>query len=433
MTMRVLLLTQRFHPARAVGAVRWTALSEALADLDTEVRVICRRQPGEGTDPSVRVELALRRGQEPDSGTPTPPVPPSDDRPAAWGARARRSISNLAIPDTAALAWWRRRHAVLAAARRAAPEVIVSTSPPHGIHLLAGWLSRQLATPLIIDFRDPYVGDSRYDRPGLPPWRQLNARLERRLIGRADAILTASDDHHRDLQARYPNRASVIRHIPNGYYPAPTIDPENIEPGPSRPVLAVVGRAPMAELATVVEAARRHWSGESLRLMTVGLPEAHISQLRSMVPVEDYGWTSDHELATVLAKATMLTMVLSEHRGSGGGTSTKLYPYLDSGKPILAVNPKAADLQLLHRWSRFRALYQPNVHSALAALAELDAPPEGSAKSEGDGNQMDLAAFRDRYRWEAVAEQVRDVIADVVERRTPESGPGSHILLDGFR
>jgi glycosyltransferase involved in cell wall biosynthesis len=272
---------------------------------------------------------------------------------------------------------------------------------------LGGWLSRRLATPFIVDFRDPYVGDIRYDRFPYPPWRQASRIIEARIVRRADAVLTAGESHRAELAERYPNQADRIIHIPNGFTPT------HAEPSASISdtiELAVVGTAAHDELKTVATAAAALWPTQ-LRLHAIGLDPSQVQDLRASVDqleIVDHGWLPAPEIAAILHRSALLLLVLSERRGAAGGTSTKLYQYLDANRPILALNPTDADHRLLERWATFATLRQPSLATASKALTTLNTTP---------ATAHDTEAFRQQYAWPAIAERLTAILD--TKRRTP--------------
>lgn len=404
---RALLLTQRFSPARSVAAVRWSALVDHLAPEGIDVRVICHRYPGDGLGHDDRVVLEIPRGAV------RPEVGPNDAIRLDDGsgritlkARAMVQARRLSVLPTSSISWFRRWREVLAVVDRVRPDVIVSTSPPHDLHAFAVVLARKVGLPLVIDFRDPYVDDARYDRPRLPPWRQAIRALERWYVRSARSLLTAGATHLEELRARYPDRGSDFHHVPNGFHPSDG-SPSAIgeRDGDDDPIeLGVVASAPAHELEVVVRGARLAWPDRSIRLHSFGLPEDALAPLRSLVEVVSHGWLSPTELGQALDVADVLLLVLSPSRAAGGGTSTKLYQYLERARPILAVNPCDADVPLLERWSTHRIVRDPSESDAARALAELATT----------GPVIDATGFADTYGWPHLA----GLVADVIRRST---------------
>ena len=69
-------------------------------------------------------------------------------------------------------------------------DAIFSSAPPYTAHLIAARLSRQSGVPLVVDFRDDWVGNPRHVYP-TPLHRYLNGRLER--LGASMGFSIAND------------------------------------------------------------------------------------------------------------------------------------------------------------------------------------------------------------------------------------------------
>ena len=128
-----------------------------------------------------------------------------------------RYPSILAIPDRW-IGWW--PWAVAAGRRivRSDPvDVIYSTSPHATAHLIALALVRRARVPWVVDFRDPWYEDP--PEPGTTRIGHFAARrLERRVVARADRIVASTARLRNMLAARYPWRPQdAFLAIPNGY------------------------------------------------------------------------------------------------------------------------------------------------------------------------------------------------------------------------
>ena len=119
------------------------------------------------------------------------------------------------VPDSYNLWAWRaaRVAAALRAERRI--DLVYTTLPPFSAAWV-GYRLRRAGLPWVADYRDLWTGDVL--REWLPGWRtRLERRIERRMIGKADAIITVSEqktDYVRRLIGGPVARWSTIT---NGY------------------------------------------------------------------------------------------------------------------------------------------------------------------------------------------------------------------------
>jgi glycosyltransferase involved in cell wall biosynthesis len=135
-------------------------------------------------------------------------------RPAAVGTRAgwRQIVSE--IFDTPDELWPWAFPALAAARQRLAQgdiQAVLTTSPPETVHLIGRQLQREFALPWVADLRDLWSYDHFRQRPG---WKlALLRQLERRLLNRADALVTVSPgflETERQLLQPGPSRQVII-------------------------------------------------------------------------------------------------------------------------------------------------------------------------------------------------------------------------------
>src|SRR5262249_7800982 len=114
------------------------------------------------------------------------------------------------------------------AIRRHRPDAILTSGPPHFTHRVGRHLRRWTGLPWVADFRDPWAAGDRSPMT----WKitERDERDELSVMREADAIV-ANTPGARDLLGRaYPQYASKMSAITNGY------DPEEFatSPGPRR-------------------------------------------------------------------------------------------------------------------------------------------------------------------------------------------------------
>ena len=248
--MRILLLSWFFPPNNTVAALRVGKLARYLHQRGHDVRVVTSHKPSgdrslRGEIPQERIfetnwfniDEKFRRLSAPwrrrrgDAANPSPA--PATPAVTHGGVTIRRRLATLYghvvhFPDRyvgwtpylvrggeKALTDWR-------------PDLIYASAPPHSVFLAANILKRRHGIPLIAEFRDRWMDDP-YDAP--PPWRRwLETRLENRLIGAADAIVTVSRPWADAYVEKYGKPTALVY---NGFDPEDFAEPA--EPVPPRP------------------------------------------------------------------------------------------------------------------------------------------------------------------------------------------------------
>jgi glycosyltransferase involved in cell wall biosynthesis len=95
--------------------------------------------------------------------------------------------------------------------RREKVDVIISTGPPHTVHLIAARVSKRFSIPWIADFRDPWTGIDYFDKLALTPVaRRLHQRLEYKILTQASSVITVSPFLQKMLEGISKRKIHVI-------------------------------------------------------------------------------------------------------------------------------------------------------------------------------------------------------------------------------
>src|SRR5690606_32411933 len=97
-------------------------------------------------------------------------------------------------------------------------ETIITTGPPHSMHLIGLKLKRRFpGLQWIVDFRDPWLDQDYLDKfkPGRRAMRK-QAYFEQEVLQSADKVLTVSPSWGESLRKRGAKKVAVVT---NGYDP----------------------------------------------------------------------------------------------------------------------------------------------------------------------------------------------------------------------
>ena len=258
---------------------------------------------------------------------------------------------NLFIPD--ARCWWVKPSVkYLKEYLKEHPvDAIISTGPPHSMHLIAMKLKEQLGIPWIADFRDPWTEIDYYNDLHLTRRSdRKHHELEREVLTKADKVVTVGPDGARRL-GRIGNRN--VRVIYNGF------DRDDTDQTPvalpdkfTITYLGVLSKIQnpknlwkaMGELVKENESfandLRINMIGQIDNTVVSSINENGLSQQVSYSP-----YIPHNQVATVHRGSTLLLLLLmpdSEPRAKGLVTG-KLFEYMASGRPILCIGPEHGD------------------------------------------------------------------------------------------
>jgi glycosyltransferase involved in cell wall biosynthesis len=305
---------------------------------------------------------------------------------APRGRRSGRSFTPLRrwsdwwlIPDSY-LGWSvRARRAASRRIARGGIDALLSSSPPDSVHLAARALQRRFAVPWVADFRDPWIGLA-FRTPPTAWHRARHAALERGVLEDADAVVVASRAHRAVLGAASGARidAARVHHIPNGFESAPLGSGAPATPAAGDAfTLAFTGTLSMMPdtevfLEAVHEMLKRHPEARrTLRARLAGPFDtgyADRAVALGLTGIVEFQGERDHQAARALQRSAD-RLLLWQPRGTPTMVPGKLYEYLDSGRPILAVCEPGSEVAEL-AGSAGAERVRPGDRDALAAAIE---------------------------------------------------------------
>jgi glycosyltransferase involved in cell wall biosynthesis len=247
-------------------------------------------------------------------------------------------------------------------ARRRRVRVILATCPPHSNALTAALLARLCRRPLVLDFRDDWVGEP-WPAMGTAnsPWAQgLQRRLERWAVEQAAVVLTATRRSLEAFRRRHPHLPPQrFRHLPNGCLPR-FLAPGEQRPKPRRDRMLVVYGGSLGPTRDVVPFLRALFllreaghplAGELQVVFAGGLtqqPRARVRDWGLEDMVQERPSLPPERFLELAAQADLLLALADPSRPTS--LPGKLYPYWSSGVPtlLLAEEGAARDLVRAH-------------------------------------------------------------------------------------
>lgn len=317
-----------------------------------------------------------------------------------WRERLSRAIrAAVFIPD--ARIGWLRPGTDLGRRILASHDVraIVATGPPFTAH----WIGRRLAdhsgVPLILDYRDPWTWAPFY--PERPGWaRRLDQRLEHSCLRAAAAIVTVNRDIRDRLLARYagldPGRFHII---PNAYDEADFKGRTARRRDPwtwAHTGSLFADRIPHTFLEVL-----REWIGshpellETLRIRLAGRLDPEMERLLGQPPFDRVvireGYLPHGESVQLLIDADLLLLLIAGDRQARGMITGKVFEYLGSERPILAVAPRGEAAEIIDSVGGSRIVDPEDRAGIRQTLEEArsahqrSAPPFGSSDPDARG------------------------------------------------
>lgn len=237
-------------------------------------------------------------------------------------------------------------------------DVVLSSSPPESVHVSSSLIARKFGLPLIVDMRDGWLDDPL--RPIVEKSRvrhYLERRLERKIMAVANHIFVTSSAWKRKLLIRYPDAKEKVTVLTNGY-PLPGTEVAKNEKKNSDSLSLTLIHA--GQFSASRGSQKIGYLLQPILNGTEALqlpPESTIILLGNleqseMVEFETWrgklggrGWKLIHvpqvprnEVPQKLREADGLLLLCA----SNAAIPSKLYEYIQTSKPILAITPNTS-------------------------------------------------------------------------------------------
>ncbi len=233
-------------------------------------------------------------------------------------------------------------------------DAVVSTGPPHSMHMIALQLQKKLHIPWLADFRDPWTGIDFYHQLKLTSLAdRLHHRLEKKVLSEATTVTVISQDMAKKFN-RIVERDYKL--VTNGF------DEEDISPLPQNQLdtnftVSHIGSLNLTRnpeklwkvLSQMVK--EKPLFARALRVKLVG--KVDIGVLKN---IEDNGLTQylerieympHRDVMHEIQKSQVLLLLINNTPNAKGILTGKIFEYLGSGRPILSIGPEDGDAAII--------------------------------------------------------------------------------------
>ena len=232
-------------------------------------------------------------------------------------------------------------------------DVVITAGPPHSTHLIGNKIKSLTGIRWIVDFRDPWTDIFYYKElyhTKLAEW--IDKRLEKKILTRADQIITVSEEIGKLLLKKIPNSNARIAVIPNGY------DEADFE----KTVAVSNELFTITYCGTIASGYRINHFVQAvfqlpesvknkMKIRFIGNVPEDILQLferknlRSRIEV--LGYLPHEQAVSQMKGASLLLMAIPDSPDNKGIVTGKFFEYLAANRPILAIGPIGGDVDVL--------------------------------------------------------------------------------------
>lgn len=285
-------------------------------------------------------------------------------------------------------------------------DAILSTSPPETSHLIARKLKRSYSIPWVADLRDLWSEDHFRPRPALK--RTLLRQIERTVLKDADRVITVSKPWAESLKSSLLCRDSHVRVIENGF------DDEDFKG---------IGHSKNKKF-TIIYTGKLHRDNQPIEGFLQGVKDLISDGLidRNRLQVDFYIFGYDKPDLAKLAGDYGLSDCVREHgrvpykdslrlqrssdlllffqwrgRMREGWYSAKIYDYIGSGRPILAVAEKDGIIaDLISRTGSGMVAWQSGEIKSAIMKYYSEYLEDGTTKYSGKDDEIESLTRRNR-------------------------------------
>jgi glycosyltransferase involved in cell wall biosynthesis len=256
--------------------------------------------------------------------------------------------SNLFIPDPRML-WIRPsvrylRNYIL----RNQVNVIITSGPPHSMHLIGMHLRQKTGIPWVADFRDPWTNIDFYRELKLTGIADRHHRkLERKVLQSADLVLTVSPTMSEEFRLMGARQVATLT---NGFDTEPM---QPFMPDADKFILLHLGSVPSSRnpeslwvaISGLVKINPAFASRLQIRL--TGKVDLKVSEAISQYHLEPYtlfeNFIPHSQTPYLLGSASVLLLLINNTTNAKGILTNKFFEYLSCGRPVLAIGPVDGD------------------------------------------------------------------------------------------
>jgi hypothetical protein len=228
-------------------------------------------------------------------------------------------------------------------------DAMVSTGPPHSMHLIALGVKKKLNIPWLADFRDPWTKIDFYDKLMLTPYAdELHKKQEKEVIATADKVVTVSRHWAEDFKEL---GAPAVDVITNGFdeadfdFPAPELHKEfslshigslNKDRNPLELWNAI--KELCEEIPGFSDDLKIKFAGKTDHSVFEALKERNLLQ-----KAEKIDYMPHEEVVKFSAASQVLLLLLNNTPNVLGIIPGKIFEYLAAKRPVLCIGPKEGD------------------------------------------------------------------------------------------
>lgn len=248
-------------------------------------------------------------------------------------------------------------------------DTIITTGPPHSLHLIGLQLKKELNITWLADFRDPWTTIGYHKQLKLSSWAaNKHKALEKEVMNSCDQLIVTSPTTKTEFQAITSKPIEVIT---NGY------DVEQVlkKPLDDKFTLAHIGSFLSARNPQILWKALQELTEENsefnqqFQLKLIGAVSAEVLQSIKEFKLENHvnllGYMSHNEAIIEQRSSQVLLLIEIDSEETKCIIPGKLFEYMVSERPIISIGPENADFTQIIKETNTGTFFKYNEFDAL--------------------------------------------------------------------
>ncbi|CAM1349296.1 glycosyltransferase family 4 protein [Tenacibaculum halocynthiae] len=227
-------------------------------------------------------------------------------------------------------------------------DILITTGPPHSMHLIGLQLKKELGIKWAADFRDPWTDiDYFHQLPLTKKSIKKHHKLEKEVLKKADAILVIG----KTMKENYSDYSNKIYVVTNGYdNEEDQKEKINLDETFSITHIGLMNadRNPKILWEVLDEICKENVQfSNDLEIKLIGKVAKEIDETLekySFKGVKKINYVPHNEVLNYQKKSQILLLAVNNVPSAKGIITGKIFEYLQAKRPILAIGPENGDL-----------------------------------------------------------------------------------------
>ena len=287
-------------------------------------------------------------------------------------------------------------------------ETIITTGPPHSLHLIGLQLKQELGVKWLADFRDPWTTIGYHKKLRLTKKSVTkHKRLEFEVLNNADELITTSYTTSNKFQNTVNKE---VKTITNGFDEHQNISIELDEKFTCSHIGSLLSERNPEVLWTVFKELinERKDFKRSFQLNLIGVVSEDVLESIKKNGLKDHinlvGYVSHKEAIKHQKQSQVLLLIEIDSEETKCIIPGKLFEYMASERPIVALGPKDSDVQSIIKQTNTGNYFEYKDHATLKALIlkHFNSYKKGNLKNHPIGLQ--------KYHRKQLTKQLSELI-----------------------